>query len=68
MAHDLLEKRLLIGKTRSEVKEILGKPDEETKEFVTYFMNFGSYFGPPHIVHVEFDDKGHRVKETWISD
>jgi len=68
MAHDLIEKRVLIGKPRNQVNELLGKPDEETNEFVTYFVNFGNEFGPPPLVHVEFDKKTKTVKDVWITD
>lgn len=68
MAHDLLEKKILIGKTREEVIDMLGSPDEETSHFVAYFMNFGDYFGPPHLVHIEFDNRSKLVKEAWITD
>ncbi len=67
MAQDLIKRQILIGKTRNQAIKLLGKPDEEDKEFITYFIYLGNEFGPPPLVHVELD-KRQTVKDVWITD
>ncbi len=67
MAQDLIDKKILIGKTRKQVINLLGRPDEEDKQFVTYLIYFGNEFAPPPFVHIEFDSR-QIVKDVWISD
>ena len=42
MCRDLSEKKILIGKTRSEVKNILGEPEQDYDEFTKYAIDLGS--------------------------
>ncbi len=67
MAQDLINKKILVGKTRKQAINLLGQPDEDDKEFITYFIYFGDEFAPPPFVHIEFD-KRQIIKDVWISD
>lgn len=67
MVHDLLERKLLVRKTKKEVIKLLGQPDEEDPRFITYFFYDGDEFSPPPLVHVEMS-KDQIVKDVWISD
>jgi len=67
MAQDLIDKKILIGKTRMQVINLLGRPYEEDKQFVTYLIYFGNEFAPPPFVYIEFDSR-QIVKNVLITD
>ncbi len=70
MAHDLVDRRLLIGKSRMQVESLLGKPDQEGGASFAYFIDPGpsGSLGPPYYIHVEFDQAGKTAKDAWITD
>jgi hypothetical protein len=71
MYGNLFEQRLLAGKTRREVTEILGNPDEEDKGFVKYAVDLGSIFERwlnRNFIVVTFDERTQIVKEYLIAD
>ncbi len=69
MAHDLVDTGMLIGKTRDEVKSLLGEPDQEGRGFLAYFVASAAKGspGPAYIVHIEFGRRGEHVKDARIT-
>ncbi len=67
MAEDLLERRLLIGKSKAEVKALLGDPDQEGAEFLGYFVitAAGNARGQAYVVRVEFDARA-RAEDAHV--
>lgn len=68
MAKDLIDSRLLIGKSRDEVISLLGKPDNEGKEFLTYFVypTPRSPQGGTYAILVELSAKDQHVHEVRV--
>lgn len=68
MARDLIESGLLVGKSRDEVKSLLGEPDHEEKVFLNYLVFSGpnTGHGPAYAVRVELDASGQRVQEARV--
>ena len=68
MASSLKDNRILEGKSRSEVIAMLGKPDGEYSEVVTYQVDLGHKFGSSpwlYQLNVAFEDsKAVRVSLT----
>ena len=44
MCSNLIEQKILLGKTRNEVTEMLGQPDETNGNFIKYNVDFGTVF------------------------
>ena len=65
-ADDLVDNRKLIGLTKAEILELLGKPDEERKDQITYYIGFSPrhFLGiDPDLLEIEFEDgKAKRVR------
>ncbi len=71
MASNLLDQKILIGKTRSEVTEFLGKPDEEYEDSVKYAVDLGSIFErwlQKYFIMITFDKQTQKVKEIGLMD
>jgi outer membrane protein assembly factor BamE (lipoprotein component of BamABCDE complex) len=66
MSTDLVESKILIGKTKSEVLEYLGYPKDSAKTNFHYLVDFG-YMTPFHL-DVNFDLTDSRVKEVTLTD
>lgn len=68
MAQDLIDRGLLLGKSRAEVKALLGEPDQEGKEFLAYTVYSGasSRHGPSYAIRVELDANGQRVRDAHV--
>jgi hypothetical protein len=68
MAQDLIDRSLLLGKSRAEVKSLLGAPDREGKEFLAYMVYSGAdnRHGPAYAVRVELDADGQRVHDAHV--
>ena len=69
MAHNLQQKSILAGKTKSEVAELLGKPDSQPEsENWLYEVDFGTMFGKsvttPINLNVNFDLSTEKVTGT----
>jgi hypothetical protein len=71
MYSNLLDQKLLIGRTRTEVLEILGKSDEEYKDSVKYAIDLGSSFErwiQRNFLMITFDEQTQKVKEVAVID
>lgn len=68
MAQDLIESGVLLGKSRDEVKSLLGEPDHEEKAFLNYLVFTGpaTGHGAAYAVRVELDAAGQRVQEARV--
>ncbi len=68
MANDLIERRVLLGKTRSEIKLLLGAPDQEGAGSLGYFVYFGTdhVLGPAAVMRVELDPRADVVRDTHL--
>jgi hypothetical protein len=71
MVRDLIDRELLIGKTRAEAIEILGPPEDESDERLLYVIDIGQRFASTpwrYALHVRLDAQSERVREVWYSD
>jgi hypothetical protein len=71
MYDSLLEQRLLLGRTRNEVIELLGKPDEEKNDLVKYAVDLGSIFeswAQRYFILITFDEKTQIVNDISLID
>jgi outer membrane protein assembly factor BamE (lipoprotein component of BamABCDE complex) len=66
MSTDLVESKILIGKTKFEIIETLGYPKDSTETNFHYLVDFG-YMTPFHL-DVNFDKNDLKVKEVTLSD
>ena len=66
MSTDLVESKILIGKTKSETIEHLGYPKDSTSMNFHYLVDFG-YMTPVHL-DVIFDIADFKVREVTLSD
>ncbi|GAA3652995.1 hypothetical protein [Flavivirga jejuensis] len=66
MSTDLVESKILIGKTKSEIIEKIGYPKDSTKTNFHYLVDFG-YMTPYHL-DVNFDSTDLTVKEVTLTD
>ena len=68
MAKDLMDSHVLIGKSREEVIALLGKPDNEGKEFLTYYVYStpSSPRGAAYAIRVEFSAHDQHVHEVRV--
>jgi hypothetical protein len=72
MADDLVSQQhtRLVGKTRCQIRELLGPPDVATEAAWEYEVDLGEdFFGAPWMyqVRIAFDDKG-RAAEALLLD
>lgn len=67
-ADDLVERGLLIGKTRTEVKRLLGDPDQEDRTALGYFVyaGAGASVRLAYVVRVEFDPNGEVARDAYF--
>ena len=72
MAPGIIDSSLLTGKTRDDVKKLLGPPDSEGDSLVLYEVDSGRFLGlPPFLkdyLEIEFDEKTGRVKKVDFAD
>ena len=72
MAPGIIDSQLLMGKTRDDVKKLLGPPDNEGESLVLYEVDPGRFFGFPHFfkwyLEMQFDEKTGRVKNVGFAD
>ncbi|SFJ59725.1 hypothetical protein [Olleya namhaensis] len=66
MSTDLVESKILIGKSKSEVIEKIGYPKDSTKTNFYYLIDFG-YMTPFHL-DVNFDSIDLKVKDATLTD
>ena len=66
-ADDLVDNEKLIGLSKQEIKEILGEPESETENSMTYYLGFS----PRHFIgidpdYLEINFKDNKAKTTRI--
>jgi hypothetical protein len=68
MAGDLIEHSLLLGKTRSEVTQLLGAPDQEGTAFLRYDVLSGAdnTAGSAYAIRVELDARSGVTREVRV--
>jgi len=71
MVRDLIDRELLIGKSRQEAVALLGPPDQEAERLLTYKVDLGHKFGSTpwlYAFQLRIDAATGRVFEAWHSD
>ncbi|MEX0813578.1 MAG: hypothetical protein WD048_15275 [Chitinophagales bacterium] len=71
MTANLLSDSLLIGKTKNEVLEMLGEPDQKTEVILHYTVDPGiEYMSGPwtYWLSVKIDSTSGKVNEVWMAD
>jgi hypothetical protein len=71
MVRDLIERELLIGKSRQEAVGLLGPPDQEAERLLTYNVDLGHKFGSTpwlYALQLRIDAASGRVLEAWYTD
>jgi len=71
MTENILNDSLLIGKTKAEVLEMLGEPDQQTTSRLHYTVDPGiEYMNEPwtYWLTVDFDTTNQKVKDVWLAD
>ena len=66
MSTNLVESNILIGKTKSEVLDLLGEPKDSTNTNFHYLVDFGYMI--PFDLNIWFDKNSLRVHKTDLSD
>ncbi len=65
MSPDLVKRKLLIGKIRNEIEDLLGKIDFQNGEQSIYLIDIGE--GYDYYFKINFDETG-KVKSSFIGD
>ena len=71
MSNDLVDSEILIGKTKDEVIELLGKFDGELSDMIFYKIDVGIIFGSGkwlYMLMIYFDESNNLVSEVVIGD
>lgn len=71
MVRDLIDRDLLIGKSRREAVALLGPPDIEAERVLTYKVDLGDKFGSTpwlYALHLKIDPANGKVSEAWYAD
>ena len=71
MSNDLVDSEILIGKTKDEVTELLGKFDGELSDMIFYKIDVGIIFGSGkwlYMLMIYFDESNNLVSEVVIGD
>ncbi len=66
MSTDLVESKILIGKTKNQIIELLGNPKDSTKINFHYQVDFG--FMVPFHLDINFNLMDNKVKEVKLTD
>tara|TARA_R110002111_G_scaffold221743_2_gene283929 strand:- start:369 stop:686 length:318 start_codon:yes stop_codon:yes gene_type:complete len=66
MSTDLVESKILIGKTKSEILDLLGNPKDSTNTNFHYLVDFG--YMTSFDLKISFDKSNLRVNKTDLSD
>jgi hypothetical protein len=66
MSTDLVKSEMLIGKTKSEIIDLLGEPKDSTRTNFHYLVDFG--YMTPFDLNIWFDKDNLRVNKTDLSD
>lgn len=65
MAPDLEKSKLLVGKTKNEMEDLLGKIDFQNGEQSIYLIDVGEFYD--YYFKINFDETG-KVKSSFIGD
>ena len=71
MTDNILNDSLLIGKTKAEILEMLGDPDQYNERIFHYAVDSGvKYMNEPWIywLSVDFDTINDTVRDVWLAD
>jgi len=71
MYRSLIEEKILLGKTRDEVIEILGEPEQTDPTFIKYAVDLGAIHErwlQKYFFFVFFDEQTQKVRATAIAD
>ena len=71
MVRDLVGSRVLDGKTKAAVADLLGPPDSEDQVHQVYLVDLGHRFGSKpwlYQLHVEFAADPPVVAKVWYAD
>ncbi len=71
MAQDLIDKGILEGKSKNDIKNFLGPPDKENAQYIIYIIDVGIKFGEtpwPYYLNIRLDTKTSLFIEAIISD
>lgn len=70
MVYDLKDRKLLIGKNKRQVAEMLGVCEGPDRNTWSYQVDVGIRFNGvwPYRFYVVFDDQGQTVKKTYLTD
>ena len=66
MASDLVESKILIGKSKTEILELIGKPKDSSNINFHYLIEFG-YMAPFHL-DITFDKENNRAINAILLD
>lgn len=66
MASDLVDSKILLGKSKTEVLELIGKPKDSSNINFHYLIEFG-YIVPFHL-DVNFDKNENKVIDVTLAD
>lgn len=66
MMKDLLERNLLIGKTRNEVTDLLGEPDYEELYYLSYKVDLGKMY--VYDLVIKLDSASRKAVEILLDD
>jgi len=66
MSTDLVESKILIGKTKVEILNILGQPEDSSKTNFHYVVDFG-YMTPFHL-DIHFDQTNEKANKITLAD
>lgn len=71
MVLTLINEPILIGKSKREIEQLLGRPNQNEDETYVYFYEdggiFGVYFAMPYLA-VRFDEKTGKSRKVFTSD
>ena len=67
MVNELIEKKILPGKKKIDIEELLGQPDESTEKEYIYFLETDFMGRWRRFLHIEFIDSN-IVSSAWVND
>ena len=71
MVKDLESRQILIGKSREEVRNILGSPGQEKPDYWSYDVDIGVKWGSSpwiYFFYISFDENIDSVDDVWHTD
>ena len=71
MVENIVSRNLLIGLTREEVNQLLGKPDKEDGNYMGYWVDIGHKFGSepwPYVLNIIISLETLTVTDAYVAD